>query len=277
MNIKYNIEKLTLLLSDISNVINTAVSIFDKDYNFLCSNLGESMSSYCKTVRSNQNLKVACYDCDRVACQKCQQLGEGFSYKCHANIYETITPVLIEDTIVGYIIFGQYRQEDDFSQIYDFAVKHDIEPNKFVADYKNLVVLTKAQVKSIKNIVKACILSYYLEDAVLLNKADLAEKIKNHIRSNITTEITIKSLCDTFLLNTKQIYAIFKENFACTVKQYVLKERIEIAKDLLIKTNYSVTIVAEKSGFKDYNHFIQFFKSTTGETPYKYRKKRINI
>ena len=75
-----------------------------------------------------------------------------------------------------------------------------------------------------------------------------------------------------FLLNRQQLYAIFRENFAVPVKQYVLERKIARAKHLLTATNLSVTAVAEQTGFADYNNFIQRFKKITGITPLQYRK-----
>lgn len=274
MKINYDIKKLQLLLSDLNNVIKTPVTIFDKNFDYLTSNMGESMTSFCRTVRGKHGLHLNCSGCDKLAYQTCCQKGTSVSYKCHAGIYETITPVRVDDIIVGYIIFGQYRQDDDTTYIKQFAEKNGIDVDKLLADYQNLTVLNEKQIASIKNILRACFLSFYLSDAVYLNKTDISNRLKEYIKANITLDITVKSLCDKFLLNTKQLYNIFNENFACTVKQYIFNLRIDIAKDLLVNTKYSVTDVAEKSGFKDYNHFIQRFKFATGETPYQYRKKR---
>ena len=54
--------------------------------------------------------------------------------------------------------------------------------------------------------------------------------------------------------------------------------KIARAKQLLATTELSVTAVAERTGFADYNNFIQRFKKMTGRTPLQYRKhKKIGI
>jgi AraC-like DNA-binding protein len=57
-----------------------------------------------------------------------------------------------------------------------------------------------------------------------------------------------------------------------TVKEYVLDKKLEKAKLLLKTSELSVTEIANKTGFPDYNNFIQRFKKSVGTTPLKYRK-----
>lgn len=57
-----------------------------------------------------------------------------------------------------------------------------------------------------------------------------------------------------------------------SVTKLISKRRIEAAKVLLIKGDLSISAIAERVGFTDYNYFTKIFKSIEGETPSAYRK-----
>ena len=48
--------------------------------------------------------------------------------------------------------------------------------------------------------------------------------------------------------------------------------RVQKAKELLVKTNFSITEIAYQVGFNDSNYFTSIFKKYAKITPMKYRK-----
>ncbi|MEE1198283.1 MAG: helix-turn-helix transcriptional regulator [Acutalibacteraceae bacterium] len=54
--------------------------------------------------------------------------------------------------------------------------------------------------------------------------------------------------------------------------QFILKIRIERAKELLDFTDKSIADIAESSGFQDQNYFARIFKKQVGLSPTQYRK-----
>ena len=56
--------------------------------------------------------------------------------------------------------------------------------------------------------------------------------------------------------------------------EYITKKRIEVAENMLISSNASVSEVAEKVGFYDAAHFSRTFKKVNGITPLEYRKQK---
>lgn len=55
--------------------------------------------------------------------------------------------------------------------------------------------------------------------------------------------------------------------------QYITKLKIDYAKNLLVKTNFSILDIAADLNYGSLSHFITMFKKHTGLTPTEYRKK----
>lgn len=275
MNIQYNKQKLETMLEDVFTLIKTPISIFDKDFNFVTTYKKGVMTDYCTLIRSTTQGQNACASSDRTACERCKKTGESFSYQCHGLVGETVTPITFENQVIGYIIFGQYRVGDKQDEVLSYAEKNGLDSETLLRYYKDLTVLDQKQITAVCNILKNCTLGFYLSDAVSVSPDGVVDKIEKFIDENLTEKLTAEVLCSQFLLNKKQLYAIFKERFDLSVKDFITTKRINKAKHLL-KNGYSVSAVAERCGFSDYNNFIQRFKKEVGTTPLKYKKYAIN-
>lgn len=53
---------------------------------------------------------------------------------------------------------------------------------------------------------------------------------------------------------------------------YLIKKRIEVAKDLLSNTDHPVHLISDKVGYGNYSYFTRIFKKETNYTPMDYRK-----
>ena len=57
--------------------------------------------------------------------------------------------------------------------------------------------------------------------------------------------------------------------------EYIRKQRIERAIELMQQPAYSLTEIAYLTGFSDQSHFTRIFKKHTGQNPSVYRKKMV--
>ncbi len=66
---------------------------------------------------------------------------------------------------------------------------------------------------------------------------------------------------------------IFKKMTHQSFNHYLRSVRLDKAKELLIKTNYSISDIAEKTGYAGEKYFSQLFHAETGKTPSLYRQE----
>jgi len=97
----------------------------------------------------------------------------------------------------------------------------------------------------------------------------------DYIEQNLTQDLSSVALCNITHLNQRQLNHLFKSFYQLSSMEYVCLRRLAKAKELLLFSNYSVTQIAEYSGFKSVHYFSSFFKKKEGITPSEY-KKRLN-
>lgn len=111
---------------------------------------------------------------------------------------------------------------------------------------------------------------------LVLNKSPIVAKAKYYIKNNIANKITLKDVAK--YVNYSEIYcdSVFKKETGKSIIEYVIEERIRLAKGLLIDNMYKLSQIAKTCGFSDYNYFTRTFKKRTGYTPMQYKKLFIN-
>ena len=88
--------------------------------------------------------------------------------------------------------------------------------------------------------------------------------------------ISIKQLSDIFGVNGTLISKIFKARYDVTFSDYLLKLRMDKAKELLLHTDESLAVIAEKTGYLNYYSFKRAFQRGQGISPREYREGENN-
>jgi two-component system response regulator YesN len=101
------------------------------------------------------------------------------------------------------------------------------------------------------------------------------DDIVNYLHKNIQKNVTRKDIAEEVYLNPEYLSRLFKKEKGVTLSEFILEEKMNIAKHLLETTNFSVSIVASKVGYTNFSHFAQSFKKLYSISPSEYRKTAI--
>lgn len=98
------------------------------------------------------------------------------------------------------------------------------------------------------------------------------DEILDYIHKNIQKNITRKDVAEAVYLNAEYLSRLFRKEKGIKLSDYILQEKMNIAKLLLETTNFSVSIVASKVGYSNFSHFAQSFKRIFGISPSEIRQ-----
>ena len=104
-------------------------------------------------------------------------------------------------------------------------------------------------------------------------KNELIERTKNYIYQNLHSEIVIGKIGQKIGVNSSYLSELFHRIEGMTIQQYIRKEKIRLAENMLRYSDYEVKEIASYLSFCSQSYFGNIFRQQTGMTPAKYRKK----
>ena len=99
------------------------------------------------------------------------------------------------------------------------------------------------------------------------------EKAKHYLSDHLTQEIRTGDIAAAVGLSPYHLSRLFKSHTGLTMREYLTKERIEAAKQLLAASDRTIPQIASLLRFCDQSYFTMVFRKLTGQTPGEYRKE----
>ncbi|GLX68609.1 response regulator transcription factor [Paenibacillus glycanilyticus] len=102
----------------------------------------------------------------------------------------------------------------------------------------------------------------------------VTEEIKQYIHAHYGEDLTRLSLADVVYLHPDYLARLFKKETGVSLGTYVIKARMDAAKQLLRTTQLSVFAAGKKVGYANYSYFAKVFKQEVGMSPNEYKQKQ---
>lgn len=94
---------------------------------------------------------------------------------------------------------------------------------------------------------------------------------RKYITENYNNDITLEDVAAHVFLSPVYFSRLFKQKAGENFMDYLLKIRMEKAKEILLNPEYKIYEVCSKVGYKSAKYFYSLFKNYTGNTPTEYR------
>jgi AraC family transcriptional regulator len=97
-------------------------------------------------------------------------------------------------------------------------------------------------------------------------------KVEDYVRAHLIESISIEKLAEVAELSPFHFSRVFKQSTGMTPLQFVTRERILLAQQLIRETSRSLIEIALEVGYTSPSHFAQVFRRTVGVAPNQFRK-----
>lgn len=104
-----------------------------------------------------------------------------------------------------------------------------------------------------------------------ISEPELIGAVKQYISEHLG-ELTRESIADAVAVNASYLSRVFHKTTGEKLSAYILRKRIDYAKELLRETDDKITYIANAAGYLNDSYFIRIFRNVTEMTPYEYRK-----
>ena len=102
---------------------------------------------------------------------------------------------------------------------------------------------------------------------------DVSNKVKKYIDEHLSEKVSRTEIADYVALSENYLSRLFHKENGCSISDYILQKRMNMAKKLLVQTKLPVSAIGEQVGYETTTYFIRVFKREIGMTPKDYRKE----
>ena len=96
------------------------------------------------------------------------------------------------------------------------------------------------------------------------------------VRASINEDISLADMAAVTGLSVAHFSHMFRKSVGKSPHQYVLQQRVQYAKELLLSLNLRMIDVAVASGFKTQQHFARIFRKMCGLSPTEYQRIKLS-
>jgi AraC family transcriptional regulator len=96
------------------------------------------------------------------------------------------------------------------------------------------------------------------------------------VRSRISEDISLADMAAVTGLSITHFSHIFKKSMGESPHQFVLQQRVQCAKELLVSVNFRMIDIALACGFKTQQHFARIFRKVCGLSPTEYQRLKLS-
>lgn len=276
MYMNINKKELQELTQHFYNITGILVNVYDQKENLICA-YPKVMCRFCAEIRKHPELEKKCIENDEVAFKICKQTQQSYKYHCHMGLVEVATPIVYQDKILGYMLFGQitdYKNQNElFTKMKEYLQQYKLDQKYMKKSLKEIHYCSDEYLQSLVKLLEMCANYIWINSMICIRKEGLALEIDCYIREHMKEELSVSGVCRKFGIGKSTLYEISKNNFGCGIGEYIQQLRNERAKELLKDKNVRVSEIAENVGIRDVNYFIRFFKKRNQCTPKEYQKQ----
>jgi len=107
----------------------------------------------------------------------------------------------------------------------------------------------------------------------LSEESYLVSESKSYISMHLHERLTVSEVADAIGAHPNYLSSLFKKSEGIAMHEYIIRQKITLAENLLVFSNYTYLEISQYLGFSSQSHLGQAFKKLTGMTMKEYKDR----
>jgi AraC family transcriptional regulator len=100
-------------------------------------------------------------------------------------------------------------------------------------------------------------------------------RVTEFIEENLDRDLTLLEIAEIADLSPFHFARSFKQSTGSTPIQFLMRRRVDLARQLLVESELPIVEIGLRAGFKNQSHFTTLFRKLTAMTPKAYRNEHL--
>lgn len=154
------------------------------------------------------------------------------------------------------MLFRRIFEERDFGKMYC---------NDLILCYLKELIIRLLRSRQVENVVKSV-----PSESRRAVENSIVSAAEVYVKTHLHKRLTVSEIAESIPVSETYLSALFKKNNAESLNHYINTQKLSLAKDYILRGEYTFTQIAEMLGYNNVHYFSQCFKRYLGITPTEY-------
>jgi AraC-like DNA-binding protein len=269
-------EEVQRLIDSFAYCFKVKITIFSFDMEELIIGLRNPGSAFCQLIQKKLRFRYRCCQQDKMMCERCEKKQELLIYHCYAGLVETVMPIKLGETLIGYAMLGQFRTQKDLSgEILREWIKAGNNREVLRNAFLELPFFDKPTLDNMLRLFSAQMAFIITREYIRIRRPGLAEQVLHWVESHIgdTSGMELDRVAAAMGKSRSTISHTVKRQLGLSFNQLCIITRIQRFESLISgDPNLSIQEAAFKVGYGDPFYFSRAYKKVRLIPPSTYIK-----
>ncbi len=268
-------DKVQSLLDDFAALLDVRVTFFSIDGRRLLT--GKDICKYCSIIQCELGGLSRCEEMDWHKLQETINANGPISYRCHAGLHEALSPIFVHKQLVGYLMIGQFRTDDEFpAEACELAPDPKLR-RRLKSAFDELPLFPPKKLAGVLGFFKILIDYIAVRELAMLRGDVLRSEIDRYLDRHLAENIMLPDMARRLGRSVSTISQFLRRNYHTGFKELLNEKRIARAESFW-KAHPEATVAeaATAAGFSDQFYFSRVFRKRRGISPGKFRDQLKN-
>ncbi len=263
-------NRLSELVNSIYEISGMEINICNSSTRKIC--FSASTPALCAYLHSLPGMYNICRGSDIEHIALMRERGCEVSYTCPFGVSEMLIPIQSQGVDRGFMFCSMGIEADKFSEYVTRAEEISGAPREeLMRVFCEMPQFTRGQLDAYARLLPIIAKRIGDEELITEECEGLALLIKYYVMENLSKKITLTNMSRYFHCSTVLLTESFKREFGITIMQYVMKKRMQVAREMLLNSNKLVKEIAMSVGFSDVEYFSRCYRDFWNKTPREHR------
>lgn len=237
----------------------------------------------CRLVHKTPIGRQACQKCGAEARKECLASNKPVVQVCHLGLCDVLVPLIIRSKVIGLLSAGQFLIEPPTTEglqkvLLRFKeLKINVKTLQAEKCYFGLPICPREKVEAIISLLTE--FSVYITDAehrlsIIKQHTEFSRMryALDFIKSRFQENPSAEDIAAAAHVSPSHLRKLFRQAMRASPVAYLNNYRLDVAADLLEKTDMQVIQIAYQVGIESVSHFNHLFKKRFHESPSQYRE-----
>ncbi len=262
------------LLCDIHTLTGLGINLYDEQ----CRGLFHFQNDmrFCAYLHTNPATTERCRRFDALCFQSAREAGDAVALSCPFGLFAAICPIYDGTTLLGFLQFDgvlSAAREAEEAHLKSALAFLPQNADRLLEKSRTVPRKSPEELQAAVTLLRTVCRHIETNSLFPLGQISLGLLAKRYIKHNLQNRLTLFDIATHLHCSKATLTETFRREFGLTVVQYINKNRLEKACQLLINTELPVGVICEECGFSGGEYFSALFKKNYAISPLGYRKR----